>query len=48
MVALKNNLKVVEVPITFRKRIGKSKGAGASRWKALKIGLRMLWHILTY
>jgi glycosyltransferase involved in cell wall biosynthesis len=48
MVALENNLKVVEVPITFRKRIGKSKGAGANRWKALKIGLRMLWHILTY
>jgi len=48
MVALNNNLKVVEVPITFRERVGMSKGAGGSRWRATKIGLKMLWHIMTY
>lgn len=48
MVALNDDLKVVEVPITFRERVGASKGAGGSRWRAVKIGLKMLWHILTH
>lgn len=47
-VALKNNLRVIEVPITFYKRIGKSKGASANKLKAVKIGLRMFWNIITY
>jgi glycosyltransferase involved in cell wall biosynthesis len=46
-VALQNHLRVVEVPITFRKRVGVSKGAGGSKWTGIKIGLRMLWHIIT-
>jgi glycosyltransferase involved in cell wall biosynthesis len=45
-VALKKNLRVVEVPITFRKRVGLSKGASASKSAGFKIGLRMLWHII--
>jgi glycosyltransferase involved in cell wall biosynthesis len=45
-VALERNLRVVEVPITFRKRVGLSKGASRNRWAGLKIGLRMLWHII--
>ena len=45
-VALKNGLKVVEVPITFRKRVGISKGAGGSKWIGLKIGLNMILDIL--
>jgi len=48
MVALKNGLKVLEVPITFRRRVGESKGAGGNKVLALKVGLKMLWHILTY
>jgi hypothetical protein len=48
MVAIANGLKVIEVPITFRKRIGQSKGAGASKRKAIVIGLQMMWHILTF
>ncbi len=48
MVALSNNLVVIEVPVTFRKRVGKSKGAGGSKKKAIPVGLTMLWHILTY
>lgn len=47
LVALKNGLRVVEVPLTFGKRVGVSKGAGGNRKLATKVGLRMLWHILT-
>lgn len=46
-VALEKGLRVVEVPITFRKRVGISKGASVNRKAALKIGFRMLWHIIT-
>lgn len=45
-VALEKGLRVVEVPITFRKRVGISKGASVNRKAAVKIGLRMLWHII--
>jgi glycosyltransferase involved in cell wall biosynthesis len=45
-VALEKGLRVVEVPITFRKRVGVSKGASRSKRAALGIGLRMLWHII--
>ncbi|HZY94831.1 MAG TPA: glycosyltransferase family 2 protein [Candidatus Bathyarchaeia archaeon] len=48
MVAISNGLKVVEVPVTFRKRWGVSKGAGANTRKGFGIGLRMMWHILTF
>ena len=43
----KNNLKVIEVPITFRKRVGKSKGAGGNKSLAIKVGTRMFWEIIT-
>jgi glycosyltransferase involved in cell wall biosynthesis len=46
-IALQNGLRVTEVPVTFRKRVGVSKGAGGSKWRGIKIGLRMLWHIVT-
>jgi glycosyltransferase involved in cell wall biosynthesis len=48
MVAINKGLKVIEIPITFRERVGKSKGAGSSKRKAIVVGLKMLWHILTY
>ena len=48
MVSISNGLKVVEVPVTFRKRWGESKGAGAGKRKGFGIGLRMMWHILTF
>ena len=31
IVALKNGLKVIEIPVTFRKRVGVSKGAGGNK-----------------
>ena len=45
LVALQNGLKVVEVPIKFRARVGMSKGAGRSRRRALSIGLSMMREI---
>lgn len=45
-VALRNRLKIVEVPIRFRQRIGVSKGAGGSRSRAIRIGLEMVGEIL--
>jgi len=48
IVALQKGIKVVEVPVTFRPRVGESKGAGGSKWRATKIGLQMMWHILSF
>ena len=43
---LKNNLKLIEVPVTFKKRIGKSKIQSQKKLKAIKLGFIFLWHIL--
>lgn len=48
MAAIRRNLLVVEVPVTFRPRVGLSKGASQSLRKGVTIGLSMLWHIATY
>jgi len=48
LVALARGLSLVEIPITFRRRIGHSKGASQSLAKGLQVGIAMIWHILTY
>jgi hypothetical protein len=48
MVALEHGLHVVQIPITFWKRVGTSKGGNASWRKGFQLGLIMIWHILTY
>lgn len=48
LVALNRHLSVVEIPVTFRKRIGVSKGASRSFSMGFLVGLTMIWHILTY
>jgi glycosyltransferase involved in cell wall biosynthesis len=48
MVAISAGLKVVEVPVTFRRRWGRSKGASSGRRKGFGIGLQMIWHILSF
>lgn len=45
-VALDNGLRVVEIPITFHKRIGDSKGGNVNNWIAAKLGFRMMRGIL--
>ncbi len=48
MVGLEQGLRVVEVPVTFWKRVGVSKGGNANWRKGFVLGLVMIWHILTY
>lgn len=48
MVALEHGLRVIEIPVTFCKRIGSSKGGNASWRMGFAVGLSMLWHILSY
>lgn len=47
LVALKKDLKIIEVPITFRKRIGKSKGVGKNIIKGFINGLKM-WRLILF
>ncbi len=48
IVALERGLRVVQVPVTFWKRSGVSKGGSASWIGGFVLGLKMIWHILTY
>jgi dolichol-phosphate mannosyltransferase len=48
LVGLYRGLSLVEIPVTLRQRIGESKGAGRAFWPGFKVGLVMIWHILTY
>ncbi len=45
LIALKNDLRVIEIPITFKKRIGESKGVGSDIIKGLKTGFEM-WALI--
>lgn len=40
--ALRDDLRLIEVPITFHKRIGESKGGNIDNLVALKLGLKMI------
>ncbi len=48
LVALFSDLSVVEIPVRFRRRVGKSKGASQSLSQGFKVGLAMIWHIMTF
>ncbi len=48
MVAMARDLVVVEIPVRFRQRVGRSKGASQSLAKGLRVGLGMIWDILTF
>lgn len=41
-VALRHGFHIVECPVTFHDRIGRSKGGNRSNWSALMVGLRMI------
>jgi glycosyltransferase involved in cell wall biosynthesis len=43
--ALRLDMQVIEVPIYFRKRVGRSKGVGTSKWKAAQVATAMLWQL---
>jgi glycosyltransferase involved in cell wall biosynthesis len=46
MLGIENDLKIIEIPVTFNKRIGVSKISGISTKKMIKVGLNFLWIIL--
>jgi histidinol-phosphate phosphatase family protein len=48
LVAFAHGISVVEIPIRFRRRVGESKGASRSFTNGLKVGLAMIWHIMTF
>lgn len=45
--ALKLRMRVIEIPITFRARVGKSKGVGSNKIKAARVAIRMLGLLYT-
>ncbi|MBI4680312.1 MAG: glycosyltransferase family 2 protein [Nitrospirae bacterium] len=45
LTALKNNLMVIEISVTFKKRVGKSKGVGGNLFKAAETALSM-WRLI--
>jgi glycosyltransferase involved in cell wall biosynthesis len=45
--AIKSNLRIVEIPVHYRKRIGQGKITSESRLKAFKVGLKMIWLIIS-
>ena len=47
MISIENNLRIVEVPITFKNRIGTSKTGANKKNKAIVYGLRFFWYIIT-
>lgn len=47
MLCIKNNIKCVEIPVSYKKRLGQSKITG-SYWKAFKLGITMIGLIFRY
>jgi len=45
--ALRANLKVIEIPVSYKQRIGEGKITSASKFKAFIVGLKMLWLIFS-
>ena len=44
-IALAQGFSVVECPVTFHARVGVSKGGNISNWRAVRVGLRMIFGI---
>ncbi len=47
MLAIKNDLKLVEIPISFKKRTGESKSQANVKTKGIIYGLHFLWYIIS-
>ena len=48
MIGIENNLRIVEIPITFKKRLGISKTKADKKSHAIRYGLNFFWYILTH
>jgi glycosyltransferase involved in cell wall biosynthesis len=47
MLGISNDLKIVEIPITFKKRVGTSKSQANQKKKGLVYGLNFIWFIVS-
>ena len=47
ILAIKAKLKCIEIPVNYRERVGTSK-ITSNPWKSFKLGLTMIWLIVTY
>lgn len=45
LLALKNNFKIIEVPVSYNERVGKSK-ITPHKWPSFKLGLKMIWLVI--
>ena len=45
--ASKMRMRLIEIPVVFRARMGESKGVGSNKIKAARVALRMLGLIYT-
>lgn len=43
---IKNNIRMIEIPVNYRPRVGESKITGKGKWKAFILGLVMIKYIL--
>ena len=48
LLGIEKNLKLVEIPVIFKKRIGISKTQAEKKTKGIKYGLRFFWHIIIH
>lgn len=47
MLGIENDLKIVEVPVTFKRRVGISKSGANKKHRGIRYGLKFLWHIIS-
>lgn len=47
ILCIKNHLKCIEIPVNYKGRIGQSK-ITANNWKAFRLGMNMIWLIISY
>ena len=46
ILGIENDLKSVEVPVTFKKRVGSSKTRSGEKIRGFRYGLNFIWFIL--
>jgi len=46
MISVENDLKIIEVPVTFKKRVGTSKSNVTKKFNAISYGLSFIWTII--
>ena len=48
LLGIEKNLRIVEIPVIFKKRIGISKTQAEKKSKGIKYGLIFFWHIIIH